>query len=160
MCVCVLFSEFFFLCVFLFIFCFFCFFFFFKQKTAYEISACLVGSEMCIRDRSLPYSNVSHARKLWYWQIRQRKPKVQSVSTSGRKPWYLWIHRRTTLPDWWVPHVPDAAWILLYTRYLILRHVHEHSLSLIHISEPTRQAEISYAVFCLKKKKKKTKTTK
>src|SRR5665213_4229080 len=33
------------------------------------------------------------------------------------------------------------------------------NLSLIHISEPTRQAEISYAVFCLKKKKKK-KTTK
>ena len=33
-------------------------------------------------------------------------------------------------------------------------------LSLIHISEPTRQAEISYAVFCLKKKKKKQKKTK
>ena len=31
--------------------------FFFKQKTAYEISACLVGSEMCIRDRS----RVDHA---------------------------------------------------------------------------------------------------
>ena len=30
----------------------------------------------------------------------------------------------------------------------------EETLSLIHISEPTRQAEISYAVFCLKKKKK------
>jgi len=28
------------------------YFFFFKQKTAYEISACLVGSEMCIRDRN------------------------------------------------------------------------------------------------------------
>src|SRR5674476_1360559 len=27
------------------------------------------------------------------------------------------------------------------------------NISLIHISEPTRQAEISYAVFCLKKKK-------
>ena len=26
-------------------------FFFFKQKTAYEILRCLVGSEMCIRDR-------------------------------------------------------------------------------------------------------------
>ena len=25
--------------------------FFFKQKTAYEVCACLVGSEMCIRDR-------------------------------------------------------------------------------------------------------------
>src|SRR5678809_1725493 len=32
----------------------FYFFFFFKQKTAYEISACLVGSEMCIRDRCWP----------------------------------------------------------------------------------------------------------
>ena len=35
--------------------------------------------------------------------------------------------------------------------------IHRHDtalmLSLIHISEPTRQAEISYAVFCLKKKK-------
>src|SRR5674476_444757 len=30
----------------------FFYFFFFKQKTAYEISACLVGSEMCIRDRA------------------------------------------------------------------------------------------------------------
>ena len=37
------------------------------------------------------------------------------------------------------------------------RIIGEHGLSLIHISEPTRQAEISYAVFCLKKKKKKTK---
>src|SRR5450756_1138284 len=31
-------------------------------------------------------------------------------------------------------------------------------LSLIHISEPTRLGMISYAVFCLKKKKKKKKT--
>ena len=28
-----------------------------------------------------------------------------------------------------------------------------HELSLIHISEPTRLLSISYAVFCLKKKK-------
>src|SRR5665647_3752228 len=28
-----------------------------------------------------------------------------------------------------------------------------HKLSLIHISEPTRRTPISYAVFCLKKKK-------
>ena len=27
-----------------------CLMFFFKQKTAYEIASCLVGSEMCIRD--------------------------------------------------------------------------------------------------------------
>ena len=31
-------------------------------------------------------------------------------------------------------------------------------LSLIHISEPTRRTPISYAVFCLKKKKQKTTT--
>ena len=31
-----------------------------------------------------------------------------------------------------------------------------HELSLIHISEPTRLLSISYAVFCLKKKKKNT----
>ena len=29
-------------------------FFFFKQKTAYEIASCLVGSEMCIRDSCNP----------------------------------------------------------------------------------------------------------
>ena len=33
-----------------------------------------------------------------------------------------------------------------------VKHLTIHGLSLIHISEPTRQAEISYAVFCLKKK--------
>src|SRR5674536_382838 len=33
--------------------------------------------------------------------------------------------------------------------------VAERVLSLIHISEPTRLLSISYAVFCLKKKKKK-----
>src|SRR5674476_468218 len=37
-----------------------------------------------------------------------------------------------------------------------IRHYGLFALSLIHISEPTRQAEISYAVFCLKKKKKNT----
>ena len=34
--------------------------------------------------------------------------------------------------------------------------VYDYLLSLIHISEPTRLLSISYAVFCLKKKKKKT----
>src|SRR5665213_2311856 len=43
---------------------------------------------------------------------------------------------------WWT-HV---VILLAFLNYLLL--------SLIHISEPTRQAEISYAVFCLKKKNK------
>ncbi len=38
--------------------CVFCFFFFFfKQKTAYEISGCLVGSEMCKGDRAPNHSD-------------------------------------------------------------------------------------------------------
>ena len=41
-------------------------------------------------------------------------------------------------------------------RQFLLENFVSRGLSLIHISEPTRQAEISYAVFCLKKKKIKT----
>src|SRR5678809_766345 len=37
--------------------------------------------------------------------------------------------------------------------YYVSTFAQTSGLSLIHISEPTRQAEISYAVFCLKKKK-------
>ena len=41
------------------------------------------------------------------------------------------------------------------TEFLPARSIEEAlTLSLIHISEPTRQEAISYAVFCLKKKKK------
>ena len=41
------------------------------------------------------------------------------------------------------------------TRNPALRAWEDWTLSLIHISEPTRRYAISYAVFCLKKKKKK-----
>ncbi len=37
--------------------------FFFKQKTAYEISLGLVGSEMCIRDRATTRVSAKLARK-------------------------------------------------------------------------------------------------
>src|SRR5678809_1305090 len=58
--------------------------------------------------------------------------------------------------------VRGAWWgrlLLDWTRFGLGNHLWIDSLtwdpelSLIHISEPTRQAEISYAVFCLKKKK-------
>ena len=41
--------------------------------------------------------------------------------------------------------------VLISHRWLLALHP---LLSLIHISEPTRQEAISYAVFCLKKKKR------
>ena len=37
--------------------------------------------------------------------------------------------------------------VIFFFRFIIV-----YILSLIHISEPTRQEAISYAVFCLKKK--------
>ena len=41
---------------------------------------------------------------------------------------------------------------LEWTKAILLT-AQENNLSLIHISEPTRRTPISYAVFCLKKKK-------
>ena len=46
-------------------------YFFFKQKTAYEISACLVGSEMCIRDRNYFYADLPQG-----YQISQYKNPI------------------------------------------------------------------------------------
>src|SRR5665648_1219504 len=43
--------------------------------------------------------------------------------------------------------------VVLYQE--LLTYCHKGKLSLIHISEPTRLGMISYAVFCLKKKKNK-----
>src|SRR5665647_1127310 len=48
------------------------------------------------------------------------------------RPWCLTVRRSSGWCRWW-------CWM---------------TLSLIHISEPTRRTPISYAVFCLKKKKK------
>ncbi len=45
-------------------------FFFFKQKTAYEIAQCLVGSEMCIRDRT---TRVSTTGMRWLEQAEDNK---------------------------------------------------------------------------------------
>ena len=56
-------------------------------------------------------------------------------------------------------HANIVPWQLLQRRRNIKLRV-VPILSLIHISEPTRQAEISYAVFCLKKKKQNNKKKK
>eukprot|EP00658_Telonema_sp_P-2_P034247 TRINITY_DN25013_c0_g1_i4.p1 TRINITY_DN25013_c0_g1~~TRINITY_DN25013_c0_g1_i4.p1 ORF type:complete len:215 (-),score=36.61 TRINITY_DN25013_c0_g1_i4:71-685(-) len=76
---------------------------------------------------------------------------------------------RTSTSD----HMPVAAYFVVHAPFYfspVSKDVHkavsttrrlpptedDDMLSLIHISEPTRLLSISYAVFCLKKKKKKT----
>src|SRR5665213_3780978 len=64
-----------------------------------------------------------------------------------------WTFRRVTRADapaepWLPATVPGCVHTDLFTNGKIGDPFY---LSLIHISEPTRQAEISYAVFCLKK---------
>src|SRR5660397_172575 len=57
--------------------------------------------------------------------------------------------------------ISDSSWYERFTPELVeflhkcvIHGIEELALSLIHISEPTRLRRISYAVFCLKKKKK------
>src|SRR5678809_61540 len=57
----------------------------------------------------------------------------------------------TSLPEQIVVNVGDMLQRLTNNKLRSTTH-RVVNLSLIHISEPTRQAEISYAVFCLKKK--------
>src|SRR5678809_817259 len=95
----------------------------------------------------------SQGTRDWRIPIQVRQPELRRV------------HRKTGENfgnGWLSPLVPRS----LGNPTPIMRGIHpddvkglgqaaDHMLSLIHISEPTRQAEISYAVFCLKKKKKK-----
>ena len=52
---------------------------------------------------------------------------------------------------------PVFNFIMAFVFSFILLSCNGYDLSLIHISEPTRRTPISYAVFCLKKKKNKLK---
>ncbi len=60
-------------------------FFFFKQKTAYEMSASLVGSEMCIRDRTTRVSNLVAHRDMWVLG-----KKKMGTGVLGRSVW-MWV---------------------------------------------------------------------
>ena len=51
----------------------------------------------------------------------------------------------------WTVDVSCPAAAVFQSRVMEPQPIVVPDLSLIHISEPTRQAEISYAVFCLKK---------
>ena len=62
----------------------------FKQKTAYEINFCLVGSEMCIRDRTGPAGT-----------IRNGGPRISKPPPSASRPrLQLGKSNSWSLPRW------------------------------------------------------------
>ena len=89
-------------------------------------------------------------RVLKAWGVDGHNSHTNICSAGARTGYALWHQHDRPSPD----HT-NAKVILLTSSHLETGHYfNPHAqLSLIHISEPTRHAQISYAVFCLKKKK-------
>src|SRR5678809_645195 len=115
---------------------------------------------MCIRDRLEAARNADTPWKKWgpYLSERQWGTVREDYSENGNAwDYFTHDHARSRAYHWGedgLAGISDDKQRLCFSLALwnerdpILK-----ELSLIHISEPTRQAEISYAVFCLKKKR-------
>eukprot|EP00831_Metopus_contortus_P029983 TRINITY_DN24637_c0_g1_i2.p2 TRINITY_DN24637_c0_g1~~TRINITY_DN24637_c0_g1_i2.p2 ORF type:complete len:121 (-),score=35.22 TRINITY_DN24637_c0_g1_i2:25-387(-) len=108
---------------------------------------------MCIRDRSTWADKIAHSTTLL-----QDNPQVQNTLISEESNESGELEATPTTEELFKKYIIEASHedkkinpILELSFSSMLR------LSLIHISEPTRPLYISYAVFCLKKKKKKSK---
>src|SRR5450756_2994149 len=103
---------------------------------------------MCIRDSHYSTAPQSFARYL-------KDHKAASLFDAYSHHPYGSRNDRRVAPS----ERPNAPYweVTLYNLDVLLKLFPGKDLSLIHISEPTRLGMISYAVFCLKKKKKKKK---
>src|SRR5450756_2147427 len=128
-----------------------------------------------VRQRSIEKAKQNAARRRELWRNEKEKERTQKVAplpsdVDGRAPWetaehpqpaeYASVEEPSPRPGTYptiqeipicqvseLAPVPDLFPALLPARDA------GRTLSLIHISEPTRLGMISYAVFCLKKKK-------
>ena len=70
----------------------------FKQKTAYGISACLVGSEVCIRDRLHREAGFT-ANGMIVWKVPEQR--ITEVGNKlGAFPQVSHCYERPVYPDW------------------------------------------------------------
>src|SRR3546814_2715425 len=142
-------------------------FFFFKQKTAYELRISDWSSDVCSSDlgrpaapRSSDRSRASRRSRGRIHQVRRSSAEQAVMDTTidaARTGWRAWLPDGSSMPPsvWtarhrlitaimWL-HVPVLAVIGLVNGY--------DSRSEEHTSELQSLMRISYAVFCLKKKK-------
>ena len=118
-----------------------------------------MGSEMCIRDSS---DGEAYNNALFGYD-NPKAPSVTAYTVNASinnkivAPYQIAFGHWNNLASSVFDFEPDSS--LTFTnpyneKYLTADSAYALYLSLIHISEPTRRTPISYAVFCLKKKKK------
>ena len=135
--------------------------FFFKQKTAYEIMPSLVGSEMCIRDRLVDNSivvmeniyrlrghGISAPRAAVQGTKQVAAPIVASTLTTI-SVFLPMVYVTGMISDLLMPFAFTISYALIASLIVAMT----VAVSYTHLRAPTRLGMISYAVFCLKKKK-------
>eukprot|EP00658_Telonema_sp_P-2_P024027 TRINITY_DN1963_c0_g1_i1.p1 TRINITY_DN1963_c0_g1~~TRINITY_DN1963_c0_g1_i1.p1 ORF type:complete len:133 (-),score=16.19 TRINITY_DN1963_c0_g1_i1:121-519(-) len=118
------------------------FFFFFKQKTAYEMLRSLVGSEMCIRDRSTQSTGDREAQRhgaAWLTSVPPlRLPALASTTDHG-----LGIHHRVWMVAvWWgarLLHVPTGPGLRTLPAHAGARGSEWRAVSYTHLTLPTKR---------------------
>eukprot|EP00831_Metopus_contortus_P078695 TRINITY_DN7665_c0_g1_i1.p3 TRINITY_DN7665_c0_g1~~TRINITY_DN7665_c0_g1_i1.p3 ORF type:complete len:110 (-),score=24.45 TRINITY_DN7665_c0_g1_i1:57-386(-) len=101
---------------------------------------------MCIRDR---YMGQCIEYKISIAQATSQEPTVADLETKIRNNYLEIVNNDETEALFEITGMTPATLSSLSQSSLSTPYM----LSLIHISEPTRPLYISYAVFCLKKKK-------
>src|SRR5450756_2778380 len=123
----------------------------------------VLGAIAIVRPETIIRWHRAGFRAYWRWRSRNHvgRPKVSAELRT------LIGEMSRANPLWGAPHIHGELLKLGFevAQSTVARHMCRHSrppsqgwrtflsLSLIHISEPTRLGMISYAVFCLKKKK-------
>src|SRR5678815_6047177 len=113
---------------------------------------------MCIRDSQPTLAQVT---AIVQQAVASNPLGLLAIASTAQTP-LAFVPGNVTVPGASQTTLVTSLVVALYYQLIgtedVVSRTHGHppyALSLIHISEPTRLLSISYAVFCLKKKKKK-----